>query len=297
MLGEVRPAARSPAPIVVRAEQLADRDLDAQLLAALADQRVIFGLARLDLATGELPLARQLRRSAAARSRAPARRAAMAAATTTCTAMASLHRTPIHCRIASGTIDAPPRADVVGSGMHLATHPEANDTARERPARAPDRHAARPADPDGEGVHLTAGAGRAAGRHAGRFDASRRYDPDAFEQIFREPPALHRFPAAMAKRVQELARVLVDRFGGDAGQVWTGAAYRQRAGRADRHTARLRRAEGEDLRGAARQAVRRPARRAGARPPATTARTAARVRWPTSSTPPRWLRCARTRSR
>ena len=49
------------------------------------------------------------------------------------------------------------------------------------------------------------------------------FDPDAFEEIFRRPPALHRFPAAMAKRVQELARILVERFGGDAATVWTAA--------------------------------------------------------------------------
>jgi uncharacterized HhH-GPD family protein len=49
------------------------------------------------------------------------------------------------------------------------------------------------------------------------------YDAEAFEQIFREPPALHRFPAAMAKRVQDLARVLVERFDGDAAEVWAGA--------------------------------------------------------------------------
>src|SRR5436305_7379540 len=49
------------------------------------------------------------------------------------------------------------------------------------------------------------------------------YDADALEAIFREPPALHRFPAAMAKRVQELARVLVDRYDGDASAVWTAA--------------------------------------------------------------------------
>jgi uncharacterized HhH-GPD family protein len=50
------------------------------------------------------------------------------------------------------------------------------------------------------------------------------YNADAFEGLFREPPALHRFPAAMAKRVQDLARVLVDRFDGDAAAVWSGAA-------------------------------------------------------------------------
>jgi uncharacterized HhH-GPD family protein len=50
------------------------------------------------------------------------------------------------------------------------------------------------------------------------------YDPAKFEEIFRTPPALHRFPAAFAKRVQALARVLVDEFDGRAENVWTGAA-------------------------------------------------------------------------
>lgn len=49
------------------------------------------------------------------------------------------------------------------------------------------------------------------------------YDPDKLEAIFREPPALHRFPAAMAKRVQALAQLLVERYDGDAGAVWDGA--------------------------------------------------------------------------
>jgi uncharacterized HhH-GPD family protein len=50
------------------------------------------------------------------------------------------------------------------------------------------------------------------------------YDADALEQIFRTPPALHRFPAAMAKRVQALAQHLVQRYDGDAAAVWAGAA-------------------------------------------------------------------------
>jgi uncharacterized HhH-GPD family protein len=49
------------------------------------------------------------------------------------------------------------------------------------------------------------------------------YDPDALEEIFRTPPALHRFPAAMAKRVQELGRILVAEYDGDAEAVWRGA--------------------------------------------------------------------------
>lgn len=49
------------------------------------------------------------------------------------------------------------------------------------------------------------------------------YDPDAFEALFRTPPALHRFPAAMARRVQDLARVIIERFDGDPARIWTGA--------------------------------------------------------------------------
>lgn len=49
------------------------------------------------------------------------------------------------------------------------------------------------------------------------------YDAAEFEEIFRTPPALHRFPAAMAKRVQALAQLLVDEFDGRAENVWTGA--------------------------------------------------------------------------
>jgi uncharacterized HhH-GPD family protein len=49
------------------------------------------------------------------------------------------------------------------------------------------------------------------------------YDPDELETIFRTPPALHRFPAAMAKRVQALAQVLVERYDGRAAAVWEDA--------------------------------------------------------------------------
>jgi uncharacterized HhH-GPD family protein len=50
------------------------------------------------------------------------------------------------------------------------------------------------------------------------------YDPEGFEQLFRQVPALHRFPAAMAKRVQELCRSLVEKYDGDAASIWTTAA-------------------------------------------------------------------------
>jgi uncharacterized HhH-GPD family protein len=44
------------------------------------------------------------------------------------------------------------------------------------------------------------------------------------EPIFRQRPAIHRFPGSMATRVQELAAAIRDRFDGDAARVWTDAA-------------------------------------------------------------------------
>ena len=49
-------------------------------------------------------------------------------------------------------------------------------------------------------------------------------DPSDLEAIFREKPAIHRFPGSMAKRVQELAAVIDDEYDGRAERVWTDAA-------------------------------------------------------------------------
>ena len=43
------------------------------------------------------------------------------------------------------------------------------------------------------------------------------------EPAFRERPAIHRFPGAMAKRVRELAAVVTDEYAGDAGRIWSEA--------------------------------------------------------------------------
>ena len=51
-----------------------------------------------------------------------------------------------------------------------------------------------------------------------------RSDPGELEQIFREKPAIHRFPGSMARRVQELAAVVEEEYGGRAERVWTDAA-------------------------------------------------------------------------
>jgi uncharacterized HhH-GPD family protein len=48
-------------------------------------------------------------------------------------------------------------------------------------------------------------------------------DPDKLSAVFRERPALHRFPGSMAGRVQALCHEIVREYGGDAGSVWTKA--------------------------------------------------------------------------
>ncbi len=47
------------------------------------------------------------------------------------------------------------------------------------------------------------------------------YDPDKFADLCSERPAIHRFPGSMAKRIQALAQIIVDRYHGDAAGVWT----------------------------------------------------------------------------
>jgi uncharacterized HhH-GPD family protein len=52
------------------------------------------------------------------------------------------------------------------------------------------------------------------------------------EPVFREKPAVHRFPGTMARRVQDLAAVVAEEYGGRAERVWTeakdGSDLRQR---------------------------------------------------------------------
>ena len=50
------------------------------------------------------------------------------------------------------------------------------------------------------------------------------YDPEALAAVFSERPALHRYPRAMAGRAQDLARLIADRYDGDAARLWDGAA-------------------------------------------------------------------------
>ena len=57
----------------------------------------------------------------------------------------------------------------------------------------------------------------------GAFDAKSiaEADPERLIEVFKQTPAVHRFPGSMAARVQLLCRVLVDEWRGDASALWT----------------------------------------------------------------------------
>jgi uncharacterized HhH-GPD family protein len=57
----------------------------------------------------------------------------------------------------------------------------------------------------------------------GSIDAATVADAD-LDAIFRERPAIHRFPGSMAKRVHDLAAHVRDEYDGDAARIWTDAA-------------------------------------------------------------------------
>lgn len=59
-------------------------------------------------------------------------------------------------------------------------------------------------------------------KRLGHLDVKKiaRMDPDKLNAVFRERPALHRFPGSMATRVQALCQAVVEDYGGDAGAVW-----------------------------------------------------------------------------
>lgn len=54
----------------------------------------------------------------------------------------------------------------------------------------------------------------------GSIDAATLAQAD-LEPVFRERPAIHRFPGAMARRVQDLARHVLERYEGHAERVWS----------------------------------------------------------------------------
>jgi uncharacterized HhH-GPD family protein len=63
-------------------------------------------------------------------------------------------------------------------------------------------------------------------RLGGPFDANAmaNMEPEKLVAVFTERPSLHRYPASMAKRVQALAIEVAENYGGDATNIWKGAA-------------------------------------------------------------------------
>jgi uncharacterized HhH-GPD family protein len=59
-------------------------------------------------------------------------------------------------------------------------------------------------------------------RRLGHLDARRiaETDPAELDRVFRERPALHRFPGSMAGKVAALCAAIVDRYDGDASRIW-----------------------------------------------------------------------------
>jgi uncharacterized HhH-GPD family protein len=58
---------------------------------------------------------------------------------------------------------------------------------------------------------------------AGTLDAAAiaTFDPEAFTELFKATPAVHRFPGSMAGRVQSLCAAVEEDWGGDASAIWT----------------------------------------------------------------------------
>jgi len=62
-------------------------------------------------------------------------------------------------------------------------------------------------------------------RRLGHLDARRiaATDPGELDRVFRERPAIHRFPGSMAGKVQALCATIADLYGGDASRIWSEA--------------------------------------------------------------------------
>jgi uncharacterized HhH-GPD family protein len=63
-------------------------------------------------------------------------------------------------------------------------------------------------------------------RRLGHLDPARiaEMDPAELDRVFRERPALHRFPGSMATKVASLCRAIVEDYGADASRIWREAA-------------------------------------------------------------------------
>ncbi|HUG29039.1 MAG TPA: HhH-GPD-type base excision DNA repair protein [Candidatus Limnocylindria bacterium] len=62
-------------------------------------------------------------------------------------------------------------------------------------------------------------------KRLGHLDARRiaGTDPAELDRVFRQPPALHRFPGSMAGKVAALCAAIAERYDGDASRIWRDA--------------------------------------------------------------------------
>jgi uncharacterized HhH-GPD family protein len=60
----------------------------------------------------------------------------------------------------------------------------------------------------------------------GHLDAAQiaAHDPDAFVEVCKQPPSVHRFPGSMAGRIQSMCAAVAREWGGDAAAIWTQGA-------------------------------------------------------------------------
>ena len=126
------------------------------------------------------------------------------------------------------------------------------------------------------------------GGDARRRPRSRRWSPTALEAVFRDKPALHRYPGSMAKRTHALVRLSRRALRRARRARLERRRHRRRTAAPAARAARFRQGQGADLRRAARQAARRAAAGLGGRSPPTGRRS------PTST---RTSACSRSASR
>ena len=121
--------------------------------------------------------------------------------------------------------------------LHFTGNDEADRLIAAEPLALLDRLRPRPAGDGADRVRRPAQA-EAAARPPRRGRDRRDSTPTGSLEVFREKPAIHRFPGNMAKRVQELCAVVAEEYGGDASRVWRDADRHRRPEAADRGAAR-----------------------------------------------------------
>ncbi len=169
--------------------------------------------------------------------------------------------------------------------FHLSGDAEADALLEQGSVGLAHRHGAGPADHDRKGLLLTRRAGPAPWAARSTPRPSRPWTLDELTAVFKEPPALHRYPGSMAGRVQDVCRVIAEEYGDKADAIWKGVKSGDELIGAAEGPPRVRSAEGEDLRRPLGQAARASDPTDGRRPPRPTATTAPSCPWPTSPPP------------